>query len=272
MTVKALCAYLKVSRSGYYKWKKSPESKLERENQYIMEILMDEFIASNQQAGYRSLTMILRRNYGLIVNHKRVRRLMRKLGIASIIRRKRKSCTISSEQEAAENILNRNFKAEKPNEKWVTDVTYLSYGNNQKAYFSAVKDLYCGKIISYTVSKRNDNFLVLSTIKSALESNPEAKPLLHSDRGFQYTSQQYSKLLSDNGIRKSMSRVGKCIDNAPMESFWGHYKDEAYNHIKFESYEDLVKSIDNYVEYYNDRRYQWKLNSLTPTEYQDQAA
>lgn len=272
MTVKKLCAYLKVSRAGYYKWKNATETQRKRENQYIMKVLMDEFIASGQKDGYRTLTMKLRRDYDLIVNKKRVRRLMREIGITSIIRRARRTYAVSSEQETAENILNRNFKAEKPNEKWVTDITYLSFGNGQKAYLSAVKDLYGGQIISYKVSKRNDNGLVLETVKLALKANPGAKPLLHSDRGAQYTSHQYSRLLSENGILKSMSRVGKCIDNAPMESFWSHYKDEAYRGIKFETYEELVESVDNYIEYYNNGRYQWNLNSLTPVEYRNQAA
>lgn len=272
MTVKALCAYLRISRSGYYKWKNTTESKAERLNKYIMRVLKDEFIISNQRAGYRTLTMKVRRDYGLKVNHKRVRRLMRKIGIASIIRRKRRIYTVSSEQETAENILNRKFKADRPNQKWVTDVTYLSYGNGQKAYLSAVKDLYGGEIIAYEVSKKNDNVLVLNTIEKALRANPGAKPILHSDRGYQYTSYQYSNVLLEYGIQKSMSRVGKCIDNAPMESFWSHYKDEAYNGKKFKLYEDLVTSIDNYVKYYNKQRYQWKLNSLTPFEYRNQAA
>ena len=150
----------------------------------------------------------------------------------------------------------------------------MKYGENDehKAYLSAVKDLYNGEIISWVVSKTNDNPLVMKTIKAAIEANPGVTPILHSDHGFQYTSKEYVREVSKAGITRSMSRVGRCIDNAPMESFWSHFKDEYYYDYTFITYEELVSGIAGYINYYNNERYQWKLKSLTPVEYQNQAA
>ena len=150
----------------------------------------------------------------------------------------------------------------------------MKYGENDehKAYLSAVKDLYNGEIISWVVSKTNDNPLVMKTIKAAIEANPGVTPILHSDHGFQYTSKEYVREVSKAGITRSMSRVGRCIDNAPMESFWSHFKDEYYYDYTFITYEELVSGIARYINYYNNERYQWKLKSLTPVEYQNQAA
>ena len=269
-----LCRILKVSRSGYYKWKVASKSTRQKDNELISEIIRSEFHKSGDKAGYRKLTMILKREYGIHCNHKRVRRLMRSMNLKSIIRRKRISCTVVKGNEFEENILNRDFYAEKPNEKWVTDVTFLKYGKNKeyKAYFSAIKDLCGGQIISWVVSKTNDNPLVMKTLHQALDKNPGATPILHSDRGFQYTSKEYAREVAKAGITRSMSRVGRCIDNAPMESFWSHFKDEYYYDKTFATYEDLVAGINDYVTYYNTKRYQWKLNSLTPVEYRNQAA
>ncbi|EGS36274.1 integrase core domain protein [Limosilactobacillus oris F0423] len=194
------------------------------------------------------------------------------MNLRAVIRRPRHSCTIARGQNHEPNILNRNFTADHLNEKWVTNVTYLIYGNGQKAYFSAIKDLHNGGIISYVVSQRNDNPLVMKTLKQAFKRYPTATPLLHSDRGFQYTSKEFACLTTEHGITRSMSRVDKCIDNAPMESFWSHYKDEAYYGQYFKTYQDLTSSVDRYIHFYNHQRYQTKLNSLTPVEYRHQAA
>ena len=222
--------------------------------------------------GYRRITMLLNRRFNYHINPKRVRRLMVELGLRSVIRRSNKSCTISYGHNCEPNLLGRIFIALGPDLKWVTDVTYLEYGNGCQAYLSAIKDLYDGEIVSYDVSKRNDNPLVMATLNKAMEKNPGVHPMLHSDRGFQYTSNQFARLTAKFGITRSMSRVGKYIDNAPMESFWGHYKEEAYYGENFETFEELVKSIDDYMYFYNHERLQEKLGSLTPVEYRDQAA
>ena len=265
---------MKVSRSGYYKWKITPQSACQVENEQISKIIRKEFHKSGDKAGYRIITMILKRKYNIQCNYKRVLRLMRSMNLKSIIRRKTKGCTIVRGNEFEENILNRDFKADNINEKWVTDVTYLKYGENDehKAYLSAVKDLYNGEIISWVVSKTNDNPLVMKTIKAAIEANPGVTPILHSDRGFQYTSKEYVREVSKAGITRSISRVGRCIDNAPMESFWSHFKGEYYYDRIFMTYEELKAGINDYINYYNNDRYQWNLKSLTPVEYRNQAA
>lgn len=167
--------------------------------------------------------MVLRREHDRRVNLKRVLRLMRHLDLQAIIRRPRRGCTIVRGTNFFPNRLERNFTAANPNEKWVTDVTHLTYGNGKKAFLSAIKDLYDSSIIAYNISQRNDNSLVLQNLEQAMLKNPNAHPLLHSDRGTQYTSKQYLRLTTEAGFTLSMSRVGKCIDNAPMESFWSHY-------------------------------------------------
>ena len=137
---------------------------------------------------------------------------------------------------------------------------------------SVLTDLYDHTIIAYVVSRHNDNALVMKTMNQALERNPQAQPLLHSDRGFQYTSKEFTRFTAKYGVTRSMSRVGRCLDNAPMESFWGHYKDEAYYGEYFETFEELVASIDQYIYFYNHERYQEELDSQTPVQYRHQVA
>src|SRR5690606_35079609 len=137
-----------------------------------------------------------------------------------VIRRKKKRYLPSTAQHVAENVLNREFLADKPNQKWVTDVTEFKYGVESKAYLSAIRDLHDGSIVSYVLGRSNNNALVFETLDQALRAEPNAKPILHSDRGFQYTSKQFKIKLDKAGITQSMSRVGRCIDNSPMESFW----------------------------------------------------
>jgi len=242
------------------------------ENEWLSKIIKKEFHALNGIYGARRMTLLINRKYQKRYNFKRIRRLMRVLGLYSVIRRKRRGCTRSEHLNYEENTLGRDFSATEPNQKWVTDVTYLEYGLGQKAYLSAIKDLYDGSIISFEISKRNDNRLVMKTLEKAFTHLNGADLLLHSDRGFQYTSREYLRLTSRHGVTRSMSRVGKCIDNAPMESFWSHFKTECYYWLKCETYGELVEMIENYIKFYNTQRYQIKLNSLTPEEYRNQAA
>ncbi|KXT62378.1 Mobile element protein [Streptococcus gallolyticus] len=218
------------------------------------------------------MTTFINRQLGTNYNKKRIRRLMRILGLSSVIRRVRHSCTKAGEQFYTENILNREFTASAPNQKWCTDVTYLQYGLGKKAYLSAIKDLYDGSIIAYEISHHNDNPLVMRTIKKALALNPSATPLIHSDRGSQYTSKEYRYIIRQSGLTQSMSRVGKCIDNAPMESFWGHFKTESYHLKKYKTYDELVTDVEAYIDFYNTQRYQAKRNNLTPLEFRNQVA
>lgn len=222
--------------------------------------------------GYRRMKLNINRKLEKKFNHKRIYRLMKIAGIQSVIRRKRKRYIHSTPQHVAENILNREFKASKPNEKWVTDVTELKYGTSKKAYLSAILDLYDGSIISYVLGHSNNNALVFETLDQAISSLDKEQPLIHSDRGYQYTSNGFKKRINDANLTHSMSRVGRCIDNGPMESFWGTFKCEKYYLHKYLTFDELSTAVEEYIEFYNYNRYQEKLNGLSPMEYRVKAA
>ncbi len=161
------------------------------------------------------------------------------------------------------------FHADKPNEKWLTDVTEFKWYEGvavHKVYLSAILDLCDRRIVAYVISERNDNPLVFKTLDRAVASNPDAHPLFHSDRGFQYTSRAFHQKLEMAGMKQSMSRVGRCIDNGPMEGFWGILKRECYYGKQFNSKRSLVQTIEGYIRYYNNRRVQRNLGVLTPLE------
>jgi len=222
--------------------------------------------------GYRQLTLHLCRATKKPINRKRVQRLMELKGIQSVIRRKKKKYERSTPQQVAENLLNREFQAEAPNEKWVTDVTEFKYGHGKKAYLSAILDLHDKTIVSYVLGHSNNNPLVFQTLELALQAAPEGTPMLHSDRGFQYTSLRFKEMLEKAEMKQSMSRVGRCIDNGPMESFWGTLKCEKYYLHTYRTFEELQKDIDDYIHFYNYERLQAKLNGLSPMEFRTKAA
>ncbi|WP_244315634.1 IS3 family transposase [Paenibacillus brasilensis] len=167
----------------------------------------------------------------------------------------------------AENVMNREFQADAPNQKWCTDVTELKYGNGRKAYLSAIIDGYDNSIVSWVLSHSNNNELVMGTVKKACRRNRGTKPLLHSDRGFQYTSVEYKRLQERYQFKKSMSRVSRCLDNQPIERFWGIFKAESYYLEKYDTYDDLLHNVETYMRYYNNDRYTERLNGLSPNEY-----
>lgn len=271
-SVNLLCNILDIPRSSYYKWLKRKVSTREQENQELIKsmILLCEKVEGIY--GYRRLTSNLRRQTGQSINHKRVYRLMKLAGIQSVIRRKRKKYVRSTPQQVAENLLNRQFAAEESNKKWLTDVTEFKYGNGQKAYLSAILDLHDKAIVSYVLGHSNNNNLVFRTVDLALEAAPGSTPMIHSDRGFQYTSLGFKKRLESYGLTQSMSRVGKCIDNGPMEGFWGILKCEKYYLHKYQTFEALKIDIDNYIHFYNNERLQAKLSDLSPMEVRTKAA
>jgi len=220
--------------------------------------------------GYRRLTMNINRNLSKQYNHKRIYRLMKLVNMNSVIRKKKNHYKPSTPQVTAENLLNRQFLAEKPNQKWLTDVTEFKLTNGQKAYLSAILDLGDKSIVSYVLGHSNNNQLVFETFDLAVAANPKAEPLFHSDRGFQYTNRQFKTKLDSVNATQSMSRVSRCIDNGPMEGFWGIIKSEMYYLEKFHTYEELKKAVDEYMDFYNMRRLQKKLKGLTPIEYRNQ--
>ena len=221
--------------------------------------------------GHRRIRDDLDRFHKIHVSDKRVLRICRAKGIKSTIKYSNHGCTrqASNPQYIAENILNREFHADKPNEKWLTDVTEFKWYKGievHKVYLSAILDLHDRRIVSYVISDRNDNPLVFQTLDKAVAENPEAHPLFHSDRGFQYTNRTFHSKLEKAGMTQSMSRVAKCIDNGPMEGFWGILKRERYYGQRFTDRASLVQMIEDYILYYNTKRLQRNLGILTPME------
>ena len=229
--------------------------------------------AEHPDMGYRRLRDALAHDENIHVNEKRVLRICRKKKIQSIVKGRHNCCTKPASDPAyvAENILNREFAAERPNEKWVTDVTEFKYGvgteNAGKIYLSAIIDLCDRRPVSYVISDHNDNPLVFETFDNAVRENPDAHPLFHSDRGYQYTSNDFRQRILKAGMIQSMSRVARCIDNGPMEGFWGVMKREMYYTKKYQSKEELSEAIHKYMNYYANKRVQRNLNVLTPMEY-----
>ena len=259
-----------IPRASYYKWLRRTPPDDEILNEAIAEAIL-EIHDEYPDKGYRRINDDLLRIYGFQVSDNRVLRVCRYLNIKSTIKYKREGCTISDKdpQHIAENILDRNFHADAPNEKWLTDVTEFKYyvgTEKKKLYLSAILDLYDRRIVAYMIGDSNNNLLVYDTFEQAVATNPDAHPLFHSDRGFQYTNNVFHQKLLDHGMVQSMSRVGKCIDNGPMEGFWGILKRERYYKHKFSSREELVQMITEYIDYYNNKRYQRRLGVLTPME------
>ena len=268
--METLCRRLHVSRAGYYQWRSGKLSSRAVENRRIAD-KVKEIHTSSPDKGYRRIRDDLARYYDTPVNDKRVRRICQSLGIKSTLKFARHGCTRSASepQHTAKNILNRQFHADRPNEKWLTDVTEFKYYIGpviHKVYLSAILDLCDRRIVAAVIRDTNDNALVYETFDTAVADNPGAHPLFHSDRGFQYTTQVFHDKLVAAGMTQSMSRVGKCVDNGPMEGFWGILKRERYYGRRFTSREELVNMIEDYILYYNSRRLQRGLGVLTPFE------
>lgn len=271
-SVNLLCKISNVSRSGYYKWisrKAAPSKDCE-----IEEKVLSVYTKSKKVYGYRRIKVALKRTLGLVVNHKKIIRIMKKLNIKSVIRRKRFKYLNPknlSQGQIEPNLLNRDFKASKLNEKWVTDITYLYYGHTRKKiYLSALKDLYNNEIISYKLSTSLDISFVEETINEAFKKNKKydlSNLMIHSDQGCHYKSHVYKTLLRENKVKQSMSRKGNCYDNACIENFFGHLKSELVYQTYFNTKEELINAIDNYIYWYNNERFQFKLNNRTPIEF-----
>ena len=223
--------------------------------------------------GYRRLNDKLRHDDAIIVNDKRILRICRKRQIKSNLKYHYDGCTRPSKNPAfiAENVLNREFTAEHPNEKWVTDVTEFKQGttfdNVHKLYLSVILDLCDRRPVAYVIGDSNNNALVFETFDMAVAVNPNAHPIFHSDRGYQYTSRTFHQKLEAAGMTQSMSRVAHCTDNGPMEGFWGILKREMYYKQKFHTREELVQAITEYMDYYTNDRPQRGLGILTPMEF-----
>ena len=262
-----MCTKLEVSRSGYYKWCNREKTEEELENEQIALWIQEYHEKFKRTLGYRRMRNYINRDKNKNYSKKRIQRIMKFLGIKAEIRKKRKPYRSSTVQTIAENILHREFEATKPNEKWGTDVTEFKIPmSTKKLYLSAILDFYDKSVVSYVLSNRNDNKLVLDTYNLALKNNPKATPLLHSDRGFQYKSKEYINKLKKDGLTQSMSRVGCCIDNGPTEGFWGIIKSEMYYINDFKNEDELRKAIKEFIDYYKNNRYQERFNNLAPME------
>lgn len=223
--------------------------------------------------GYRRMAMFINK-----LNHKSysegyIHRLMKALGITARIRRKKVNRSSTKPEYIKENILSRDFTAKAPNEKWLTDVTEFAIsGDSRKLYLSAIMDLYDNSIIEFELSFKNNNQLVFSMFDKAIQKYPDAKPILHSDRGFQYTGSIFKSKIEKAGMTQSMSRVGKCIDNGPMEGFFGILKTEMFYDKKFKTLEELRERIIEYITFYNEKRLQKRLRCMAPLEYRNHAS
>ena len=221
--------------------------------------------------GYRRINDDLKHDHNIHVNDKRVLRICRVLDIKSTIKYANNGCTrhAKNPQYLAENLLARDFHADRPNQKWLTDVTEFKWYEGttvHKLYLSGILDLYDRRLVAYVLRESNDMPLVLKTFDKAVKANPDAHPLFHSDRGFQYTSRAFHYKLEQAGMTQSMSRVAHCIDNGPMEGFWGILKRECYYGRRFTNKKELIHTIESYIRYYNNRRVQRNLGILTPME------
>ncbi|MEH7746855.1 IS3 family transposase [Neobacillus drentensis] len=269
-----LCNAAGVSRSGYYAWLKAESLRNARqESDWKDYILIKEiFDKKKEKAGALVIKMILENDYFVVMNHKKIRRIMRKFNLVAKIRQinpYRKMAKATQEHKTLPNLLNRNFDQGEPGKAFLTDITYVYYGAAQPAYLSCVKDASTREIVAYHLSTNLKMDIVYDTLRKLSESldgivHPEA--ILHSDQGFHYTHPEFQKRVKKMKLTQSMSRKGNCWDNAPMESFFGHLKDEV-DYLVCERFEELQVLIVNYIEEYNNNRYQWSLNKMTPAQY-----
>ena len=220
--------------------------------------------------GYRRITAELD-NRNLHLNHKTVQRLMKQLGLICHVRAKKYRSYKGEVGRIASNLLQRDFKAERPNQKWVTDVTEFSLFG-QKVYLSPIIDLYSRDVVSYTISDRPVFNMVTTMLEKAFSKIPDGTELiLHSDQGWQYQHKQYQRMLKKKGIRQSMSRKGNCLDNAVVENFFGLLKSELLYLQDFQSMEHFKRELIEYIDYYNNRRIKTKLKGLSPALHRQQA-
>jgi len=262
----------KISVSWYYKYRKlrlNNNLKENREKQDL-EIIKKLVFKYHRKHWYRMITMLIKSEYWLVFNHKKVLRLMKKYNLLSIIRKKNPYKNIAKatlEHRTCKNILNREFRWLNAFKKYWTDISYLYYNWN-KAYISILKDMITWEIVSFKISSNLWLWFVFDTIKEANNKVDLKWALIHSDQWFHYTHPSYIRLLKENWVIQSMSRKGNCIDNAPTESFFWHMKDEIdLSNIK--SFKELLKYIENYIFYYNHNRPQWNRKKMTPVEYRN---
>lgn len=273
-----LCKLVGVSRSGYYNYfsLKSQQTRecFDNRDEVAKDNILKAFHFKRRKKGARQIKMTLESQYGIVYNLKRIRRIMKKYEIICPIRKAnpyRRMMKATKEHTVKSNLLNRNFKQNIPGKVLLTDITYLFYKNRKKAYLSTIKDASTNEILAYNVSDSLTLDIATDTIRKLKNSSHiklHKDAFIHSDQGVHYTSPKFQTLLKQCSLGQSMSRRGNCWDNAPQESFFGHFKDESYikecNNIA-----ELKKEIDAYMDYYNNYRCQWNLNKMTPMQYRN---
>ena len=270
--VSYLCASAGVSRSGYYNYL-SNESKRERREEIDIKVRDDILMAISfrgYKKGSRSIKMLLEDKFGICYNRKRIMRIMRKYNIVCPIRRKKYKYKVTKEHKVCKNYLQREFKQNVPGKVMLTDISYLQYGNAKTAYLSTILDASTNEILSFKVRENMKLDLVISTLNE-LKDNQFVHfddGMIHSDQGWHYTNPQFRIRAAEMGLQQSMSRRGNCWDNAPQEFFFGHLKDEVdIKHCN--TFDELHTLISDYIDYYNNDRYQWNLNKMTPIQYRN---
>jgi putative transposase len=269
-----LCKLTGVSRSGYYEWLKNSEKHAIREEQDYQDYLLLRCIydAFKGRIGYRGLYMALEELLENPMNHKKILRLMRKFNFFAKVRRANPYKNIAKATKAhrtVPNHLNRAFAQDEPGKVFLTDITYLQYRKSQSAYLSCIKDVATREIVAYALStslKMTIVYRTLEKLEEALDGNIHPEAMIHSDQGVHYTNPEYQERVKNIGLLQSMSRRGNCLDNAPMESFFGHFKDEV-DYQEANNLSELKKMIDEYMEHYNSTRKQWNLKKMTPAQY-----
>jgi len=258
-----------VSRSGYYRWLSYRGIDRDR-NDYLL--IKEIFKKGKKKLGWRSIQMNLKENHGIIMNHKKIKRIQRKYSLNAQIRRRNPYKTMAKktqEHRTFDNLLNRNFQQIIPGKVLCTDITYLYYGLGRKAYLSVIKDVASKEVISWKVSNNLAMGFVLDSIEHLRDNSTVTKDtIIHSDQGVHYTSPEYIEKIKTLKLKQSMSRKGNCIDNAPIESFFGHLKDDV-DHQKAQTFNELSSMIDEYMDYYNNHRYQWEIKKMTPAQYRN---
>ena len=256
--------HMNMAKSSYYYYEKKDQT----QDKYsaIKELIKQIYNKHKGRFGYRRITLEIR-NKGFLINHKTVLRLMKVLGLKSLIRVKKYKSYRGEQGKIAPNVLKRNFKATMPNQKWATDVTEFNV-SGKKLYLSPIIDLFNGEIISYDLSERPVFNQIVSMLKKSFEKLPDCSNLiLHSDQGWQYQMKQYQYLLKQKGIKQSMSRKGNCLDNAVIENFFGILKSELFYLKKYSSINQLKQEIIQYIQYYNNDRIKLNLKGMSPIQY-----
>jgi putative transposase len=267
-SIPGMCRFFKVSASGYYRWLTNPSSKRAIEEGRLEAEIKAAHTRTRRTCGPERLQKDLMA-HGVKVGILKIRRIRKKLGIRCKQVKKFKATTDSNHSlPVAKNLLNQDFTVEAPSEAWVSDITYISTDEGW-LYCAAHKDLFNGEIVGYALGSRITKELVSQSLFKAVAAKRPPKGLTHhSDRGSQYCAVHYQELLTQFGMRPSMSRKGNCYDNAPMESFWGTLKNELVYHRHYRTREQAVKEITEYIEvFYNRERRQKRLGYLSPVAY-----